>query len=182
MKAIIKVVLWLLGVVFILYLAGFFLPNTAYVERSARIHASPASIYKLLNNLETYDGWMPWNQLDPKWKVEYGPQKAGTGAWYQWHSDNKEVGAGKLTIEKSVPNEMVITKMEFEGFKEPATGGWVIKAMGDSTELRWYMNSQMGNNPAYRWMGLFMDKMIGGKFEKGLASIERIVDSSSRAK
>jgi uncharacterized protein YndB with AHSA1/START domain len=176
MKAIFKILLWLVGVVIILFLAGFFLPKNVHIERTASINAKPEAVYHLLNDLTTYDKWMPWNQMDPNWKVEYAAQKTGKGAWYKWQSKNSKVGTGKLTIDETVPNKKVITKMEFEGFNEPSLGGWQLKPKGNGTELKWYMNSSMGNNPLYRWMGLFMDKMAGPQFETGLGNISKLAD------
>jgi len=181
MKAIFKILLWLVGVFIALLLVGFFLPKTSHIERTATIHAKPESVYGLLNNLSSYDKWMPWNQLDPNWKVEYASQTQGTGAWYKWNSSNKQVGNGKLTIDESVPNTKVVTKMEFADFAEPSFGGWEIKPEGENTSLKWYMNSNMGNNPFYRWMGLFMDKMVGAQFDTGLANIKKLADKGELA-
>src|ERR1700733_8455196 len=101
MKKIIKIPLIIVGILFLAYLAGFLLPRKVQVERTATINASPEAVYSLVNNLATYDKWMPWNQLDPTWKVEYAPQTTGAGAWYKWDSKNSKVGKGKLTIDQS---------------------------------------------------------------------------------
>ena len=176
MKKLLKVLLWLVGIVILLLLIGFLLPRKVKVERTATVNASPEAVYSLINNLTTYDKWMPWNQLDPNWKVEYAPQTTGAGAWYKWDSKNSKVGKGKLTIDQSVPNEKVITKLEFEGFDEPSMGGFLLKPAGNGTELKWYMESDMGYNPGYRWMGLMMDKLLGAQFEKGLQNIAALAD------
>ncbi len=174
MKAIFKILLWLVGVFIALLLVGFFLPKNAHIERTAVIPAKPESVYKLINDLGTYDKWMPWNKLDPNWKVEYAAQKQGAGAWYKWNSTNKQVGNGKLTIDETVPNSKVVTKMEFADFAEPSYGGWELTPQGDATSMKWYINSNLGNNPVYRWMGLFMDKMVGPQFDSGLANIKSL--------
>ena len=137
------------------------------------------SVYNLVNNLDTYDKWMPWNQLDPNWKVEYATQKTGAGAWYKWQSKNDKVGNGMLTIDESVPNSKVVTELAFEGFDEPSVGGFLLEPSGNGTALKWYMNSDMGNNPIYRWMGLMMDKMLGPQFEQGLANIQMLADKGA---
>ena len=178
MKKIIKIPLIIIGILFLAYLAGFLLPRKVQVERTAIINASPEAVYSLINNLTTYDKWMPWNQLDPTWKVEYATQKVGAGAWYKWDSKNSSVGKGKLTIDQSIPNEKIITKLEFEGFSEPSMGGFLLKPAGNGTEVKWYMESDMGNNPGYRWMGLMMNKLLGAQFEKGLQNIEALAGKS----
>jgi effector-binding domain-containing protein/uncharacterized protein YndB with AHSA1/START domain len=176
MRIIFKFLFWLMGVIIVLLLVGFFLPRNEKVERTVTINAKPEAVYNLLNNLTTYDKWMPWNQLDTQWKVEYAPQTIGAGAWYKWQSKNDKVGKGKLTITESTANEKVITSLEFEGFDKPSVSGWVLKPAGAGTELTWYMNSDMGNNPAHRWMGILMDKMLGPQFDKGLQNIAALAD------
>jgi hypothetical protein len=42
------------------------------------------------------------------------------------------------------------------------------------------MDSDMGANPAARYIGLMMDNMVGSDFEKGLASLKKIVRSARR--
>jgi effector-binding domain-containing protein len=176
MKIIVKLVFWLIGVIVVLLLVGFFLPRNEKVERTVTVNARPEAVYNLLNDLTTYDKWMPWNQLDTQWKVQYAPQTSGVGAWYKWESKNDKVGKGKLTITESTINEKVITSLEFEGFDKPSVSGWVLKPAGAGTELTWYMNSDMGNNPAHRWMGILMDKMLGPQFDIGLRNIAAMAD------
>lgn len=36
------------------------------------------------------------------------------------------------------------------------------------------MKSKIGRNPLRRWMGLFIDKMVGNEFEKGLININKL--------
>ena len=179
MKALLKVLLWIAGFAIVLLLVGFFLPKNVKIARTATIHAKPAAVFNLLNNLSTYDQWMPWNRLDPLWKVQYASQTSGAGAWYKWESTNSKVGKGKLTITEAVANQKVVTKLEFEGFDEPSYGGWLMEPEGNNTRLTWYMNSAMGNNPAYRWMGLLMDKMLGPQFDTGLANIAQLADKGA---
>ena len=38
------------------------------------------------------------------------------------------------------------------------------------------MNGNMGRNPVYRWMALFMDRMVGPDFEAGLANLKALAE------
>ncbi len=38
------------------------------------------------------------------------------------------------------------------------------------------MNGDMGANPLYRWMGLFMDKMVAPDFDAGLANLKALAE------
>lgn len=173
MRILFKVFLWLLGIVALLAVIGFFLPKKVHVERTAYINAPPSVVYGYINDLKTYDQWMPWNKLDPNWKVVFGNTTTGKDAWYSWDSENKNVGKGKLTITESVPNQKVVTLLEFTGFSS-SLGGWTILPKDSGTNITWYMDSDMGLNPVNRWFGVFFDKMMGPDFEKGLADLKQL--------
>jgi len=44
-------------------------------------------------------------------------------------------------------------------------------AVDGGAEVTWRMDMDLGMNPVFRVMGLFMDDMIGSNFELGLANI-----------
>jgi hypothetical protein len=175
MKAVRKIFFWLLGIAVLLFIVGFFLPKSIAVERTATINARPEVVHALLSDMKTYDKWMTWNQMDPKMKKEYGPQTSGLGAWYSWDSENSNVGKGKMTITENTPLK-IVTTMELQGMgdNDPALNSWILNPNGNNTDIKWQFQSSMGNNPLYRWMGLFMDKIVGGEFEKGLANISSL--------
>ncbi|ULQ57564.1 SRPBCC family protein [Flavihumibacter rivuli] len=177
MKWLKKVLLVVLVIIGLFLLIGAFLPGKASITRSVEIAAPAASVYAVLNNLKTYDHWMPWNQIDTNWKVEYAGVTEGKGAWYKWESDNPDVGKGKLTITESVPYQKVMTSLEFEGFDEPSPAGWEITASGNTTKVTWTMDAAMGHNPLNRWVGLFFDKLLGPQFESGLSMLKQKIES-----
>ena len=62
--------------------------------------------------------------------------------------------------------------MEFTGQGE-AISNFILTAKDSaSTKLVWTFESDNGLNPFSRWMGLFMDKMLGPDYEKGLANMK----------
>ena len=178
MKVLLRIVLWLVVIVVIIGIVGFFLPNDVSVSRVTSVNADPSVVYNIVNDLKTYDEWMPWNKRDPDMKKEFGPKTTGQGAWYRWESEDRNVGKGKLTIVESIPSEKVVTRLEFAGY-DPTAGGWRINRNGNSTEVTWFMNSKMGNNPFARWMGLMMDQMVGSEFEKGLQELKRVAENKA---
>lgn len=180
MRVFLRIIVWFVILLVVVFLVGFLLPKSVHVERSAAVNSSPATVFALVNDLKTYDDWMPWNRIDPEMKKQFGPSTVGQGAWYTWDSNNKNVGHGKLTIVESEPENKVITRLEFEGF-DPTEGGWEIRPTPSGSEVKWFMNSNMGNNPVGRWMGLFMNKMVGPQFEEGLANLKRIAEQKKPA-
>ena len=110
---LIKRILWGLGaLILLLILVSFFLPSTVHIERTKVIKAPPATVFSLVNNLRTYDDWMPWNRKDPNMHQTFGDKDSGTGASYSWTSTDKEVGNGTLTITESVPDTRVMTALD----------------------------------------------------------------------
>ncbi|KIC91823.1 SRPBCC family protein [Flavihumibacter sp. ZG627] len=177
MKSITRILLWIAAVVALLVLIGAILPGTVMVQRSIDINAPASTVYGVVNDLKTYNDWMPWNQKDPDMKLEYGPLTEGKGAWYTWQSENDQVGNGKLSIIESIPDKKVTTSLEFEGFDEPSIGGWDIKQVGEKTSITWSMNAVLGHNPINRWFGLFFDRMIGPDFDNGLSQLKQKIES-----
>lgn len=179
MKKLVRVFIWIAVTVGILILIGAFLPGTVSVSRSVTINAPASSVYAVLNDLKTYNAWMPWNQKDPAMKMEYSPNTRGQGAWYKWESQNDEVGKGKLSISASIKDKFVNTSLEFEGFDQPSAGGWELSESNGKTTVIWKMDAVMGHNPLNRWLGLFFDRMIGPDFENGLSQLKTKIENGS---
>jgi Polyketide cyclase / dehydrase and lipid transport len=154
---------------------GFFMPGTTHVERSIDINAPAVKVFDNVNDLKKWNTWSPWSQLDPNAKWTYSePNTSGQGAWYTWVSDNKNVGKGKMTIIESKQNEGVKYNLEFEGMGSSIAGFKLTPKDSLNTQVTWTMDSDNGLNPISRWFGVFMDKMLGSDFEKGLASLKKI--------
>jgi len=152
-------------------------PSDYRVSRSATIAAPPAAVFPHVNELKKWDPWSPWMKLDPNAKSTFEGSAAGKGAAMSW-AGNNEVGEGKMTITESKPNELVHFHLEFY---KPMTGTseaeFTFKPEGNGTTITWSMTGK--NNFIAKAMCMFMDmdKMVGGQFEKGLASIKSIVES-----
>jgi len=178
MRVLLKILLWIVGIAALLAVVGFFLPRNVRVVRNTSINANPTTVYNIVNDLKTYDNWMPWNKIDPAMKKEFGPSTTGEGAWYTWKSENKNVGEGKITITESVPGKLVRTRLDFKGFDNPGLSGWELTEKNGGTDVKWFMDSDMGDNPFGHIIGLFMDKMMGSDFEKGLTDLKKLAETA----
>lgn len=155
-------------------------PSQYRVTRSLVIGAPPGAVFPHVNTFKNWEAWNPWGKIDPNMKLTYDGPAAGVGASYAWVG-NREVGEGKSTITESQPNDFVRFKLEF--FKPMAGVSdtlFTLKPQGSQTEVTWAMTGK--NNFIAKTFCLFvnMDKMIGGQFEKGLADMKRVVESSMR--
>lgn len=172
MKILGKTLLVLLAVIILLSMAAFLLPRTAHVERTVQIEAPARMIFSQVNDLHQWGKWAPWNQIDPDMSVEYQNSGIGEGAGYTWESQNKQVGRGSLVINVSVPYDSISISMDFmEG--GVANSYFVFKEDGSKTAVTWGFNSDLGNNPLARWVGLMFNQMIGADFDKGLNNLSQ---------
>ena len=57
------------------------------------------------------------------------------------------------------------------------TSWLVLRPEGDGTRVTWGLEADMGNAPVGRYMGLIMDRWVGGDFEAGLARLKALVEA-----
>lgn len=176
MRLLIRVVVFVAVLVVGLIGIGFLLADKIHVERSAKILASPATIYSVVNSFEKFDQWSPWTDIDPNVKVERSGPDSGVGAKYAWHG-NADVGAGSQQIIATTPDSEVKIELDFEGFNQPSIATLSIKPEGNGSVVTWAMDSELGNNPIHRYFGLMMDKYIGKDYEKGLDRLKVLAES-----
>lgn len=170
-----RVLLGIVGLVAILAVISQFLPGEVHVERQVTIKASPEAVFPFVNSPKMTEKWSPWLERDPKTVVKYDGPAAGVGAKMAWQSDTREVGVGNLEIVESKSNSLVRVALEFEG-QGNATASYTLKGTGDSTELVWGFDTELGRNPVARYMGLMFESWIGTDYERGLANLKKAVE------
>ena len=87
-------------------------PGTFTVQRTAAVAAPPAAVFPQVDDLQAWDAWSPWKELDPNPKKTLSTPSAGKGATFTW-SGNDKVGEGSLTIVDSRPYELVEIEQVF---------------------------------------------------------------------
>jgi len=184
MKWLKRILLGVLALLLLVVLISFVLPKMSHVEREIVVGRTPDVVFGLVNDMTTYDKWMPWNQKDPNMKKVFGPTTSGNGAYYSWESTNPEVGVGKLTITQSTPSNLVATALDF-GEMGISNGGWTLTPTPTGTKVVWHMDSNMDQGSFLmkvggKWMSALgiMDKMIGPDFEAGLVSLKREAEAT----
>ena len=157
-------------------------PDDFRVTRSTTITAPPAAVFAQVNDFHNWDAWSPWAKLDPACKNSFDGPAAGQGAIFSWDG-NKKVGAGRMTVTESQPPELIRIHLEFlRPFKATNTTEFTFIGQGGQTTVTWSMFGK--NNFMSKAFGLFMDcdKMVGKDFEKGLASLKTVAESTMEAK
>jgi uncharacterized protein YndB with AHSA1/START domain len=155
-------------------------PSNFRISRSATMAAPAAVVFPHVNELKKWQPWSPWMKLDPNAKSTFEGPAGGLGAAMTW-AGNNEVGEGKMTIIESKPPELVRFRLEFY---KPMAGiseaEFTFKPEGDQTTVTWTMSGTNNFIGRAMCMVMDMDKMVGGQFEQGLASIKAIVDTPAK--
>lgn len=155
-------------------------PSVTRVERSATV-AAPADVaYALVSDFHRWGEWSPWEKLDVNQKKTYEGAASGVGAITTWKG-NDDVGEGRMTITAAQPNASVAIKLEFiEPMPSTNDTTFTFAPAGEGTTVTWaaeFQNGFMG-----KAFGVFMDmdKMIGGDFEKGLATMKSVAEAEAK--
>ena len=167
-----------------LLIAGFIVlvsmqPADFRVGRTAKMSASPSTVFAQVNDFHNWPAWSPWEKLDPNMKRTHEGASSGAGAVYSWTGNNK-VGEGRMTMTDSQPNEMIRIKLEFiRPFKSTNTTEFTFKPEGNQTLVTWNMLGHKSFMMKAFCMFMNMDKLVGGDFEKGLGNLKGVVEGKS---
>ncbi len=142
------------------------LPRHMSIERTAVINAAPEAVIELAASNTGYQAFNPYKDLDPSLQIELFGPASGVGSGFSFESKD---GAGQQTV-ASVTADQVVFDLDL-GFLGQPTQAISAVAVDGATEVTWSMDMDLGLNPVFRVMGLFMDSMIGPNFELGLANI-----------
>jgi len=174
---LIKILAVLVAVLTVLTLVIALQPAAFQITRSAAMEASAAKIFGHVNNLRQWHDWSPWAKIDPNTVVTFTGSDEGMGATMRWESAMDEVGIGQMTITESQPSDMIQLQLDFEKpFKGTNSTEFTFKPEGDKTLVTWTMKGT--NNFVGKAMSLVFncDKMVGGRFEQGLAQLQALVE------
>ncbi|MGX9355480.1 SRPBCC family protein [Roseobacteraceae bacterium S113] len=146
--------------------ATFALPRHVTIERTATMQAAPEAVIELAASNTGYQAFNPYKDLDPNLQVEMFGPASGVGSGFSFESKD---GTGQQTV-ASVTADQVVFDIDLGPRGQPTQAISAVVVDG-ATEVTWSMEMDLGMNPVFRVMGLFMDDMIGPNFELGLANI-----------
>lgn len=140
-----KYVKWLLSAIVVLFIAALgstvFMSENFRVSHKQVINASPEAVYNQIVTLKNWENWSYWKGLDDKMITTYNDIPSGVGASYSWKSEKQNVGNGSLIIERTVLNEYVQSRLNFEG-NGKGFSEYIIRTTPEGTELTSSMNSK----------------------------------------
>ena len=173
-----KILLGLLVLVVVLIVMVALQPADFRVARRATVAAAPAAVFEHVNDFHRWEAWSPWAKLDPTCKNTFSGPDQGVGAAFAWDG-NAQVGAGSMTIQESVPGEKVVIRLEFlKPMKAVNTAVFTFTPEGAGTAVEWTMTGKNGFMGKAFSLVVDCDAMVGGDFEKGLASLKRMAETA----
>ncbi len=171
-----KIFYWVIGVVAILVIVSFLLPKTYKVERTLFIKSNPDVIYGLTSNFQLWHLWAPWTkETDSTVVFEMTGEAAQVGTSWKWNGE--VLGNGEMILSELLPGELVAYNLAFDHGKYVSKGKIIIENQGDSARVSWIDEGDLGYHPVSRYMGLFMGRMMGPDFEKGLAKLKTVAEA-----
>jgi carbon monoxide dehydrogenase subunit G len=176
---ILKRVLLTLGIILgLLLVVSLFLPSKYEVKREGTVKAPADSVFMWVADLKNWQAWSPWHQADPGMKITYSPTTIGPGAFMQWASESQ--GNGTLTFKSIVPPGEASYELDM-GEGMASTGKFMLIPQGNETKVIWTMGGDVGMNPLYKYVVLFMDDFVGPDFEKGINNLQKRADKKAAA-
>jgi len=179
LKKIIYIIAGLVVIYLVLCLIG---PKKIQVERSITVNASNEVIKTQLADFKFFqEKWSPWAEKDTAMKTTFEGETGQPGSKYSWEG-NKEVGSGSMEL-IAINGDTILQKIIFTA---PRPGGGdvylIAKPNGNATVVTWGMKFDVGFMMRAMMLFMNMDKMIGDKYEKGLAKFKEVMEAEPTAK
>ena len=151
-------------------------PDSFRVERSITVQAPPEKVFKLVNDFRQWEAWSPWEKIDPQIRRSHSGAASGPGAVYAWQG-NQDIGQGRMEIVQADAPHRLLLKLDFiTPFEAHNSVEFLLQPEGSGTRVT---QAMFGPSPLVsKLMGLVfsMDKMVGGKYEEGLASLKALAE------
>lgn len=167
-----KIAVGLVGLVVLFVLVVATRPTDFKYERSLSMPGTAASAYALVEDFHNWPRWSPWDGLDPNQKRTFGGAARGEGSIFEWDGNDK-VGAGRMTITRAVPDQLIEMKLEFlRPFAATNHVALTVKpgeGRAGEVTVTWTMTGQNGFGQKAAGLFMDMDKMLGDDFSKGLS-------------
>lgn len=172
-KIIATVVIVVIAAVLLFATTG---PDTFRFQRTTSIKAPPEKIFPLINDLNRFNTWNPYEKKDPNVKGAYSGPGAGKGAAYAF-AGNKDVGKGSIEItESSAPNQVSMRLTMLEPFEARNNVEFTLQPRGEATDVTWAIEGPVPYFMKIVHLFFNMDRMVGRDFEAGLASLKTMAE------
>jgi uncharacterized protein YndB with AHSA1/START domain len=176
LKALLIIAIVIVVIIAALLIYAATKPNDFRVTRSIDIKAPPETIFAIINDLNGWVAWSPYEKKDPAMKRTHSGAPSGRGAIYEWDGNNN-VGKGRMEIIDSVTPSKVVIKLDFlKPFEGHNTAEFTLEPQGGGTHVTWSMYGPSAYITKVMGTVLNLDKMIGNDFDAGLVNLKALAE------
>lgn len=177
---------WFLGLLLVialvcgaLYGVGqFLLPNALAVTRTITINRPRASVFAMSNDLRIAKEWSPLYAQDPDADYSFSGDTAGAGQSMRWNSNNREVGAGRMSIVSSNENQSIEAILELSN-RATLNSHMEFRPRAGATGIVWAMSAECASgavNVPCRYMNLVMRPLVERQMDAGLRRLKTLTE------
>ncbi len=153
-------------------------PDDFVYTRSLKIASAPENIYRYIVDFRRWTQWSPYETLDAELGRRYSGPDTGVGATYAW--EGKKAGKGSMVITRAEPGREIGIDLHFVApMKADNVAEFTLEPEADGTQVTWTMRGKYTLFTKVVNVVVDIEKMVGGDFAKGLASLKRISESAS---
>lgn len=173
-----RILKWTLGILAGLAMLmggiGLVLPQKFTLTRSIVVNTAPDRVYAQVDDPRRWKNWAAWQLRDPNIAINYTGQERGVekgvGAGATWMSRSE--GSGSMRFTSAETGRRLSYEMVLDNVGLPWQGELRFAAAGLGTKVSWTVNGDLGDGPFTRWMGLFVDGLMGKDLETNLANLK----------
>ncbi len=166
----------LAGLFLVVSIIGLLIPGSVKISRAVQIDAAPDSVLMALKDVQHWNEWLPWIVADSGAIVQFSAVTNEPGAFVRWQGMD-EKNAGTITI-TAIDTQTIYVLHQLKGMNDAKGVFRVVSSTQSSsqTEVQWLMDYQLKWYPWERFLGIFMDHMLGPVLDQGLQNFKNSVE------
>lgn len=171
-----SIVYFLLAALALLLIYAWFKPAKFRIERSAVINAAPEKVHALIDDFRQWNGWSPWEEMDPHMEKTFSGAATGVGSAYAWKGPKS--GEGNMLMTRSDPQTGISLDLNFtKPMKANNKTDFTLTPADGGTRVNWAMYGEQDFMGRLFTTFMNMDRMVGKDFEKGLAKMKALAET-----
>ncbi len=169
-----KFLSFLLFLIIILGVIGYFLPTKFVISKTTTISSTPEHIHKYVGDLNTWQEWTVWKGDDPDMEITVSEKTKGIGANQSWKDKH---GGGSLTFTSWSPEKGIEYDLFFQGGKYKSKSAiQYVSSSTTRTRVKWTLEGNMDAPIIGGYFALFMQYSIGEMFKENLNQLKITVE------
>lgn len=156
MRVIKNIFFGIIAFLAVMVVISFFLPEKYTVEKSIHINAPVDIVFEQVNDLNLWEDWSYFANLDSKWKTEFGNWTSGKDASMRWES--LKLGNGSLQVVESIPNQKVQVYFKYDEPGKRGDANYFFKEESDGTTATFQLELPIPLNPKDKFENIFFEK------------------------